>query len=48
MDLRGIISRRISNLKRSILSSHVSQTSKPQVEFRYEILIEILRQNSEI
>ena len=27
----------ISNLKRSILSSHVSQTGKPQIEFRYEI-----------
>ena len=37
MDLRGIISRRISNLKRDILLSHVLQIGKPQVEFRYEI-----------
>jgi len=27
----------ISDLKRSIPSSHVSQTGKSQVEFRYEI-----------
>ena len=27
----------ISDLKRDILSSHVSKTGKPQVEFRYEI-----------
>ncbi|WP_298043187.1 hypothetical protein [uncultured Campylobacter sp.] len=28
---------RISNLKRGILSSHVSKAGKPQAEFRYEI-----------
>ena len=38
----------ISNLKRGILSSHVSQTGKSQVEFCYEILIEILRRDLKV
>nr|WP_315056283.1 hypothetical protein [uncultured Campylobacter sp.] len=37
MDLQAEFRGGISDLKRDILSSHVSKTGKPQVEFRYEI-----------